>query len=82
VDDDVDAVLDRFHELRTCKRRIDDCQYLVMSIVVVSVTSTAELTEFLQVEHSQQRVARRLGIQQLSIIMVQNYNRAQIHRQS
>ena len=66
VDDDVDSTFDRFHKVRTCECCVDDCQYLVTSIVVVVInSSTAELTELLQVEYGQQRVARCLGVQQL-----------------
>jgi len=81
VDDDVDAEVDGFQQVRAGERRVDHGQPLriinsvhtaVVSIsisvagdVVVVVAMATEPRERVDVEHGHEWVARRLGIQQL-----------------
>jgi len=81
VDDDVDAEVDGFQQVRTGERRVDHGQPLriidsvhtaVVSVnirvacaVVVVAAMATEPRERVDVEHGHEWVARRLGIQQL-----------------
>ena len=58
VYDNVDAMFDRFLEVRSTKRRVNDCHN--------SSKTLSKLPELFQVKNGVVRVARRLAVQNLA----------------